>query len=270
MELVEPYSLCVLSLEALATTKKHIGFATGVLIRCARRTFIVTNYHVLAGRHPYTDCYLTPAIPEFIRVKYRVQKQGAELPSVMEVDHTLYDTERNPVWYALPSDVRLLPVEPNGVKLAIDVAVLEVRDIPQEFGILDFKAATSFHIPVLEQIAIVGYPHHLSGTEDFPIWLAGTVASDLANRPYRRCFFVDARTRHGCSGGLTVLKTKGAKLAYPRGWMDRNANVFYTVGIYAGRISEDSDIGIVWHWNTLEQTFEQIIPLNEQNWKVAG
>jgi hypothetical protein len=118
MELVEPYSLCVLSLEALAATKKHIGFATGVLIRCAKRTFIVTNYHVLAGRHPYTDCSLAPAIPEFIRVKYRVHERGAELPSVTEVDHSLYDAERNPVWFALPRNVRLLPVEPNGVKLA--------------------------------------------------------------------------------------------------------------------------------------------------------
>ena len=269
MELVPIHSLCVLQLEALAATKAHLGFATGVIVKCAGRTFIVTNYHVLAGRHPYTD-RSGPAVPEFLRVKDRMHRAGIDLPEMVQVEHPLRDDNLNPLWFALPKEERILPVEPNGVKLAVDVAVLEVRSIPQNFGFLQFDRPREFHIPVMEQVGIVGYPHNLSGTEDFPMWLSGTVASDLANRPYRKCFFVDARTRPACSGSLVVLRTRGAKMEYAGGWMDRSGNVFYAIGIYSGRITEDSDIGLVWHWNTLEQTFERIIPLKEQDWKTAG
>jgi hypothetical protein len=49
--------------------------------------------------------------------------------------------------------------------------------------------------------------------------------------------------------------------------MDDRGNITHTLGIYSGRVKRDSDIGIVWHWNTLEQLLERAIPLREQDWK---
>ena len=258
MDLISPYSLCVLSLELLARTKESLGYATAVIMQARGRYFLVTNYHVLSGRHPYTTDQNAEAIPDFVRVKYLVQKAGVELPRSVEIDHPLYRDEDKPLWIALAKEKRMLPTEANGVKLAIDVAILEVSKIPQNVGVLQFDPPTEFLIPVMEQVAIIGYPFHLSGTEDLPLWLSGTVASDLANRPYRRCFFVDAKTREGCSGSLVVLKTKGARVDRPGGKTDGQGDVFHTVGIYSGRLPGNSDIGIVWHWNTVAQTLGEV------------
>lgn len=267
MELISPFSFCVLSIEALSLNKTVIAPATAFLIKAAGRQFLVTNYHVLTGRHPYTDEMLGTVTPDFVRVKYRIEVPGAELPELKVVEHALYDDHRNPLWLSLPVANRRLPVEGNGIELAVDVGILEVFDIPQKTGQLPFTRPHEFHIEPLERIAIVGYPLNLSGTEDLPIWLSGTVASDLANRPYRKCMFVDARSRKGSSGSLVVFKTAGASQHYPGGIMDRKGNHSYPIGIYSGRVTEDSEIGLVWHWNTIEQLLEGVIPLRQQDWK---
>jgi hypothetical protein len=265
MELISPFSFCVLSIEALCLEKKVIAPATAFLIQTAGRQFLVTNFHVLAGRHPYTD--FGELTPEFLRVKYRIEIPGSELPKLQVVEHALFDEDRNPLWVSLPVEKRRLPVEGNGIKLAVDVGILEVFDIPQKTGHLSFTRPHEFHIEPLERIAIIGYPLNLSGTEDLPIWLSGTVASDLANRPYRKCMFVDARSRPGSSGSLVVLKTAGASQYYPGGIMDRKGNHSYPIGIYSGRVTKESEIGLVWHWNSIEQLLESVIPLQHQDWK---
>jgi hypothetical protein len=189
------------------------------------------------------------------------------MPTVSKVVHPLYDADHQPKYFSFSAEERRLPVEASGVKFGIDVAALEVTNIPHDAGLLGFERPNVFLVPVMEKVGIVGFPFDLSATENFPIWLTGTVASDLANRPYRRYFLVDARTRPSCSGSLVLLKTHGASQYYPGGKMDGQGNTIHTLGIYSGRVKDDSDIGIVWHWNTVEQLLERRIPLPQQDWK---
>lgn len=268
-ELISIYSRCVVQLKALSTTKKPIGSGTGVLISAAGRTFLFSNYHVFTGKHAYTDEMVGEATPDFLEVSYRVEN-GTEMPTISKFEHPLLDRNRNPQFFSLSAAERRLPVEASGVKFAIDVAALEVANIPHNSGFLNFEKPNEFHVPVMEKVGIVGFPFDLSGTEGFPIWLTGTVASDLANRPYRKYFLVDARTRPSCSGSLVVLKTLGASHNYSGGKMDGQGNTIHTLGIYSGRVKPDSDIGIVWHWNTVEQLLESKIPLQGQDWKTLA
>src|SRR5262245_31922126 len=134
MELISPFSFCVLSIEALSLNKTVLAPTTAFLIQTAGRQFLVTNYHVLTGRHPYTDEMLDGVTPDFLRVKYRIDVPGSEIPELKVVEHALYDQDRNPLWVSLAVEKRRLPVEGNGIKLAVDVGILEVFDIPQKTG----------------------------------------------------------------------------------------------------------------------------------------
>lgn len=278
-ELISIYSRCVVQLNLLCATKISLGTATGILISTAGRTFLFTNYHVLTGKHPYTDKMLDDATPDFVEVIYRVFENGIELPGITKTEHPLYDENHNPKYLTFSPTERRLPVEENGIKFGIDVACLEVSNIPHNAGVLTFDRAPNFLVPVMERVGIVGFPFNLSGTVNFPIWLTGTVASDLANRPYRKYFLVDARTRPSCSGSLVLLKHNGASHYYPGGQMDDRGNTIHTLGIYSGRPKskmintdpdqdqKDTDIGIVWQWNVVEELLEKTIPLPQQTWK---
>jgi hypothetical protein len=197
---------------------------------------------------------------------YRIET-GSEMPTISKVEHPLYDENHDPLYFTFSPETRRLPVEASGVKFAIDVAALEVQNIPHNSGTLKFERPNEFLLPVMEKLGIVGFPFDLSGTEGFPIWLTGTVASDLANRPYRKYFLVDARTRPSCSGSLVLLKTPGASQHFPGGKLDNQGNTVHTLGIYSGRVTDESDIGIVWHWTTIEALLEGAIPLKDQDWK---
>jgi hypothetical protein len=253
-------------LNALSATKNPLGSGTGILVSAGGRTFLFTNYHVLTGKNAYADTMLGKATPDFLEVSYRAGAR-TEMPTISKVEHPLYDENHDPLFFSFSREDRRLPVEASGVKFAIDVAALEVKSIPHNSGLLKFEKPSEFLVPVMEKLGIVGFPFELSGTEGFPIWLTGTVASDLANRPYRKYFLVDARTRPSCSGSLVLLKTSGASQYFPGGKLDTHGNTIHTLGIYSGRVKENSDIGIVWHWNTLEKLLESKIPLKDQDWK---
>lgn len=76
----------------------------------------------------------------------------------------------------------------------------------------------------------------------------GTVATepsiDFDNLP---CFLVDSRTRPGQSGSPVLLYFNGGMVPMANG----DTAVFggpveKLVGVYSGRISEESDLGVVW------------------------
>lgn len=266
-DLISIYSRAVVQVKALSATKVTLGAATGTLLSAAGKVFLLTNYHVLTGKDPYSDKMTGPARPDFLEVSYRTRVGNAEMPKLSPIQHSLYDADNNPLFTVLPENQRKLPIETSGLKLAIDIAALELPDVPHDFGFLPFERPQEFHVPVMERVGIIGFPFALTGTENFPIWLTGSVASDLANRPYRKYFLVDARTRPSCSGSLVVFNKSGASLHYPGGKADDRGNTVHTLGIYSGRVREESDIGIVWHWNTVEQLLEKMIPLEQQDWK---
>ena len=55
MHEVESFSYPVLFVEMLADTGRVLGPATAVLFDVGWRRFLVTNFHVISGRHPFTN-----------------------------------------------------------------------------------------------------------------------------------------------------------------------------------------------------------------------
>ena len=97
-------------------------------------------------------------------------------------------------------------------------------------------------------LSIIGFPFGYAGGGALPIWVQGAIATepsvDWDGLPR---FLIDSRTRPGQSGSPVIL--------YREAGLTTNAAGEHVVipgpherfvGVYSGRISEQSDLGIVW------------------------
>jgi len=111
-----------------------------------------------------------------------------------------------------------------------------------------------------EPVSVIGFPFGLASHARYPIWATGFLAQDLsfvsAEQPK---FFIDCRTRQGQSGSPVIaFRSQGARIVRngrPVATLDPNPKWEF-LGIYSGRINEESDIGVVWHVSALEELFD--------------
>lgn len=104
-------------------------------------------------------------------------------------------------------------------------------------------------------VSIVGFPFGLSGGGYFGLWVQGFLASepeiDFSGLP---AFLVDSRTRPGQSGSPVVAYRSGGAVEMA----DASTNFFNGpverfLGIYSGRINEQSDLGFVWRASAIAE-----------------
>jgi hypothetical protein len=252
LSIIDFYSLPVVLVEVLATTGVKLANATAFCIEHGGKHFLVTNWHNVAGREPFTGELKGPIRPERLRIHYRSYEdenlQGEDLR-----EEELYD-DSQPRWLEPKNQVVRRPAE--GVNLRVDVALLEIRNPPTQLVSLPWTQNTFFHVKPGEVLQLIGFPLGKSNTGRLPIWLTGHVATDFAGQRGHQFFLVDARTREGMSGALVLHRTSGASFSKPGGWLGVDGSVSYVMGIYSGRLAIESDIGIVWHWEVIQEALE--------------
>lgn len=214
-----------------------LATATGFVVVRDSLAFLVTNRHVVRGRHNSTGKILdsSGALPEAIEIHYRTA--GVPLGWTRRVEPLLGD--RGPRWHEHPRfggkiDVVALPLtDVEGTRLFPYEPQNPGRPIPYNMG---------------GALSIVGFPFGIQGDIGSAVWVKGFVATepslDFQGLPR---FLVDARTRPGQSGApVLVYQHQGSidfgdhrlrELAYP---------VEYFVGVYSGRVHPESDLGSVW------------------------
>jgi hypothetical protein len=95
---------------------------------------------------------------------------------------------------------------------------------------------------------VIGFPFGITGGGLLAVWATGFVASepsvDFDNLPV---FLIDCRSRPGQSGSPVVAYRGGGAVAMQGGGTSIfTGAVWRFLGIYSGRINEQSDLGIVW------------------------
>ena len=157
-----------------------------------------------------------------------------------DVPLPLYD-DGIPRWLEHPSHGRKVDV----VALPID------ESVGTDFYPHDFDNPG---IPVLwgvnSPLSIIGFSFGRSAGGLFGVWLKGWVASepdiDYDDLPL---FLIDARTRQGQSGSPVIFYDDGGGfVSFVGGSIQGGTGneVIRLLGVYSGRISEESDIGRVW------------------------
>jgi len=239
---VDPLSTSSLYVETFFE-KQKLGSATGFVVMHDARPFLISSRHVLSGRRVDNDEAVskTGGIPDRIEVHHH---HGTGFGHWKPLSYNLADSSGATNWFTPPGDT-------------VDVAALPLGDLPEEFSVHPLDMSLAHTDVVLRpgmELFIIGFPLGLKNLESLPIWKTGHIASD-PNTNYNNtpCLLIDATTRDGMSGSPVIARLYGG---YSKG--DGSVISIYSgpvtkfIGVYSGRLRDESEIGIVWKHHVLD------------------
>jgi len=225
----------------------ELGTGTGFIVQAKNKPLLITNRHNVTGRDNITGELLsktTAGVPNEIAIWHNLQGKLGQWIKLIE---PLYENDR-PVWHEHPqlgaqADVIALPLTNfSNVDLHPYNLVEEAR----------LQA-----IMPSDMVSVVGFPFGLSVGGRFAIWATGFVASEPnLDFPY---FLIDCRTRKGQSGSPVIAQRNGGAIAMAGGGVAIGAgNITDFLGIYSGRLNEESDMGFVWKSSVIKELVDSI------------
>ena len=225
-----------------------LGTGTGFVVESLRGPVLVTNSHNVTGRNPQTRKPLAPsgAVPDEIRV---VHNRKDKLGEWLTRSEPLYSGGK-PRWFEHPV---------LGEK--VDVVALPLTAV-DDVHLYPYQTAGGPQIAVLpaEPISVVGFPFGLQAGGSLAVWATGFVASEPAvDFNALPLFLIDCRTRPGQSGSAVIAHRNGGAVSMEDGSTSIfSGPVTRFLGVYSGRINDQSDIGLVWKAAAVAQIVEAV------------
>ncbi len=226
----------------------HLGWGTGFVIDSRRGPLLISARHVFTGRHQDSSLPLHSAcgIPNRILVWLI---HGPQLGSWQACEQPILTASEQPLWIEHPTfgalaDVAALPLHvPDSVRVK-----------PYDLGVPQVQ----LRIGPADVVSVVGFPFGLSAGGRFAIWVTGFVASDIGLNygEYPR-FLIDCRSRPGQSGSPVVARREGTYNT-TQGVMVGAGQVTELLGVYSGRVNEESDLGFVWKLSVLRELVDAL------------
>lgn len=243
-----------------------LGTGTAFLVAKDRQSHctLITNRHVVTGRHPVTgECLNKNAgIPDNVVIHFHANAGETGECAWREIQLPLFREDGSPYW-----------IEHSTLADKADVIALNLRwgdDVTRYPYFLETELDRfGIEIGPAENVSVIGFPFGRS-VQRFPIWATGFLAQDLPLlTPERPTFLIDCRTREGQSGSPVLAyragnyrKRAGDKISVTMS----PTPIWELLGIYAGRISRESDIGVVWHVSAIENVVARSTAEAERNW----
>lgn len=177
-----------------------LSSATGFIIKSKTQNYLVTNYHVITNKNPFSNKWLdkkNPIAPNKIVILHNADSLGSY---IVKTEH-LFDKSGNKLWYE------------NKIKDDyVDVIELPLKDT---LGIKTYpvnykkSAYDEVQITPTDRVFILGFPRGVRSFPAFPVWKSGLIASepdfDQEGKPI---MWVDAITYPGMSGSPVYFKSK--------------------------------------------------------------
>lgn len=223
----------------------QIGTATGFLWHDKPNSqyYLVTNYHVLSGKHPTTEEIEDSKgrIPTDVGVFHNSSKLG----EWKLINYPVVDKEGKPKWKEHPKfgskvDVVLLPID-----IPAGVAAYAINE--QSWVDLQLRPA--------ENVSIIGFPYGQTAGGLFAIWQTGYVASepeiDFEGLP---SLLVDSKAWPGNSGSPVIARRYGSwsKKDGSQGFGSGKSFATDFIGIYSGRLGK-AEMKFVWKRSVIEE-----------------
>jgi hypothetical protein len=218
--------------------------ATGFLVERAGAFFLITNRHNLTGRRTDTGVPLSPtaAVPDRVAIMHN--REG-RVGMWLRTEEPLYDDE-TPRWLEHPI---------YGPR--IDVVALRLTALNEIAAVTydPWVAGPPIAYGPSRPVSVIGFPFGLTGGGALGIWVNGTVATepsiDFGGLPQ---FLVDSRTRAGQSGSPVIAYSAGGTALLDDGKVIAHTGALERlVGVYAGRINDQSDLGVVWKTSVIPE-----------------
>ena len=238
--------------------REDIRLATGTATLVANNRdshcALITARHNLTGRHHQTGACLhsQAAVPDKIVIFFHetVDELGDRWA---KITLPLYKPDGTPWWIEHP----VLGAE-------ADIAALNLKwgnDLVRLPCYLDNELdRVNLVIDPSETVSVIGFPFGLSSYQKLPVWVTGFLAQELSLvTPEQPTFLIDCRTRQGQSGSPVIAYRVGphrrirdgkliTALSGDPGWE--------FLGIYTGRVNDESDLGRVWHVSAVKELLD--------------
>lgn len=248
-------SLCSLYVEVYYENI-FLGTATAFIVENkVKEQYLITNRHVVTGRN---------------NIDNKVMDKMGAIPNKLIVQIPEYHKEDDMfIWNQwqinLYKNGKERWLEHPRLKNKMDVIAIKLEKMVSNMCYLIEE--TNYLCSICDNIKIIGYPfgYKVNKKEGYyGIWISGTIASEpLVNLEVKGiegelpAFLIDARTREGTSGSPVIYYNRQGLLPMNSGFSIQNEAVRIPIGIYSGRITSDSDLGIVWKWKVLHEIIEQ-------------
>lgn len=241
-------SVASLVLQARASGGGVLGTATGFVVERHERPYLVTNWHVVSGRRPDTGVISsdTGGVPSELVVLHNVAGAlGRWIPQV----EPLYNANGIPRWQEHPTHGRAVDV------VALPLTAVAGVDIhPHD----PWTAGPGLTVAVASGVSIIGFPFGLTGGGGLGVWVRGWIATEPGHdRGDLPTFLVDSRTRRGQSGSPVIIYESGGAVPLASGGTAIfGGPVEQFLGVYSGRINDESDLGFVWKASAVREIID--------------
>ncbi len=247
---VNPLSVQSLHL-CLKVEGLKLATATGFALRLDTGDYLITNWHVLNGRHPATGKPLDEknlGIPDELVIMHN---SSAGIGLWERASVKLYENG-NRCWLEHPAGPE------------VDVVALPLIDLNPSIILYPFNldlAEGDLRPEPGMNISIIGFPLEY-GSEgidgSYAIWKTGHIASEPnANYQNKPMFLIDATTSRGMSGSPVVLRMIEGLRTHSGVFEFAPAPETKFLGVYSSRMYPDhAEIGMVWKPSVLTEIID--------------
>lgn len=228
-----------------------LSTGTGFVVNSPHGPVLVTNRHNVTGRNQDTGKPLSSVggVPDEIVI---VHNRAGNLGEWFGVVESLYAASKAR-WIEHPT----LGARADFVALPL-TQLTDVQLYP--YDVADTGPKISYG--PADTVSVVGFPFGMQAGGSLAIWATGFVASEpVIDYNELPIFLIDCRSRPGQSGSPVIAYRSGGMVA-----LEDGASVAYSghvsrfLGIYSGRINEQSDLGIVWKASAIQELVSSIHP----------
>lgn len=206
---------------------------------------LITNRHNVTGRDQNTDRPLsssTGAVPNEVVV---IHNRNGRLGQWVSRVEPLFDGAV-PRWREHPT----LGSKADFVALPL-TQLVDVECYPHDVA----NVGPEIFVGPADPVSVIGFPFGVSAGGAFGVWATGFLASEphvnFADLPIQ---LVDCRTRRGQSGSPVIAYRSGGMVPMVNGdTVAFSGPVYRFIGIYSGRINDESDLGIVWKASAIQE-----------------
>lgn len=271
--------------------KCNIGIGSGVLYKRAEKTYIVTAWHNVTGRHTESlECiskYLAipdnvvvtvackfshPECTEYMRrwitvpleidgkTTYYVHKQGFPRVDVVAIPidpHHEYISEGSA---ASGEQVNhSIPLVNSGSNGSVNTNIEHIQDA--ELSASSYDIDFSQYLYVSDDVFILGYPKGITDNTGQPIWKRASVAtSPRLGWNQQKKFLVDCASKDGMSGASVIFYDRKGSIHVGNTKYETSGPATVLHGIYVGRLGSTSEfeaqIGYVWQRTVIDEIID--------------
>lgn len=247
MTKIDPYSLTTVPIEQLANGNP-MKSATGFIWKHGNQHCLVTNWHVVTGKHAHTFELTTESQPDELRVMFNLRGQNF---GKQDYKIRIRDDQFRPLWFAHPVRGRLCDV------VAVPLPLSGFEPSTNLYPINVLRSEDDLAVGIGMDVFILGYPFGPT-PPGFPVWKRGSIASEPDLTPIGTGYLlVDTASRPGMSGAPAVLRSWAVHVLSNGGVSMRPEPANKFIGVYSGRLhtknTEDAQLGIVWPKEDIEE-----------------